>query len=178
VLPAGASEPRGLRAADKCSANEDCMAAAREDIAVLLPLTVGIATTIVTVVIHALALRTIFQYVRRERTRGVAGVRFWRDVLIVTGVVVVAFAAHLVEIAIWGSVYYRIGEFPDLATAFYQSAVNYTTLGDETVTVSGSWRLLGPIEAADGMLLFGITTATIYAVIHRLLEMRWHLSDS
>jgi hypothetical protein len=56
--------------------------------------------------------------------------------------------------------------------AFYSSAQNYTTLGYGDVVMSASWRLLGPLESADGMLMFGLTTAMIFAVIHRLIQAR------
>ena len=58
------------------------------------------------------------------------------------------------------------------------SAENYTTLGYGDVVMSPSWRLLGPLEAADGMLMFGISTALIFAVISRLVETRLHLSEN
>jgi len=38
---------------------------------------------------------------------------------------------------------------------------------------SARWRLLGPIEAADGMLMFGVTTIIIFAVIQRLIEAKF-----
>ena len=80
----------------------------------------------------------------------------------------VALAAHLVEIAMWALVFMRCGEFRDFAAAFYGSAENYTTLGYGDVVMSAAWRLMGPLEAADGMLMFGVTTAMIFAIIHRL----------
>lgn len=148
------------------------MSTSRESIAIILPLTIGVATTLVTIGIHGLVLRTIIQFVRYERRRGRAGVNFWIDLTIVAGATLAAFAAHLIEIAVWGLVLYRSGEFPDFEPAFYHSAENYTTLGYGEVLMSGSWRLLGPLEAADGMLMFGVSTALIFAVIQRLLETR------
>jgi hypothetical protein len=38
---------------------------------------------------------------------------------------------------------------------------------------SARWRLLGPIETANGMLMFGVTTAIIFAVIQRLIEAKF-----
>jgi hypothetical protein len=64
------------------------------------------------------------------------------------------------------------GAFSHFADAFYNSAANYTTLGDSTVVVSARWRLLGPLEASAGMLMFGVSTAVIFAVIQRLLQAR------
>jgi Ion channel len=57
------------------------------------------------------------------------------------------------------------GEFSDFGTAFYHSAVNYTSLGYGDLIKTPSWRLLGPLETANGMLLFGVSTAMIFAVM-------------
>jgi hypothetical protein len=65
------------------------------------------------------------------------------------------------------------GEFSDFGTAFYHSAVNYTSLGYGDVIMTPSWRLLGPIETANGMLLFGVTTAMTIAILQRLIEARF-----
>jgi hypothetical protein len=100
------------------------------------------------------------------------------DVTIVTGAALLAFAAHLAEIAVWALVFIGCGEFPDLAAALYHSAENYTTLGYGDVVMSASWRMLGPLEAADGMLMFGISTALIFTVISRLVETRLHVSEN
>lgn len=150
------------------------MALSRDGVDVLLPLAVGVATTVCTIFIHALALVTIVHFVRRERRLGYAGVHFWEDATIVAAATSVALAAHLIEIAAWALVFVRCGEFRDFAAAFYSSAENYTTLGYGDVVMSVSWRLLGPLESADGMLMFGLTTAMIFAIIHRFLQTRLH----
>ena len=139
---------------------------------IALPLIVGLPTTVATIFIHALALIAIVRFVRRLRRLGLAGVHFFRDVTIVASAMVVALAAHLIEMATWAMVFERCGEFRDFAAAFYSSAENYTTLGYGDVVMSARWRLLGPLEAANGMLMFGVTTAMIFAVIQRLLQMR------
>jgi hypothetical protein len=100
------------------------------------------------------------------------------DVTIVAGATLLAFAAHLGEIALWALVFALCGEFPDFATAVYHSAENYTTLGYGDVVMSASWRLLGPLEAGDGMLMFGVSTGLIFAVIASLVESRLHVSGN
>jgi hypothetical protein len=142
-------------------------------VAILLPLVIALAMTFCTIIIHALALIMIVHFVRRERRLGHAGVKFWRDITIVAGAALLALTAHLVEITAWAVLFVLCGEFPDLARAFYHSAVNYTSLGYGDVVMSASWRLLGPLETADGMLMFGISTGLIFAVIQRLLETRF-----
>ncbi len=81
--------------------------------------------------------------------------------------------AHLIEIALWAELFVMCGEFSELGTAYYHSAVNYTTLGYGDLVMTPSWRLLGPLEAANGMLLFGVSTAMIFAVIQRVVQTRF-----
>lgn len=142
-------------------------------IAVFLPLVVAIGTTFGTIVIHALALISVVHYVRRAQRLGRFGAGFWPDLAIITGTTQLVLLAHLVEVAAWAVVFDLCGEFPDFANAFYHSAENYTTLGYGDVVMSGAWRLLGPLEAADGMLMFGVSTAAIFAVIVQLIQAKY-----
>jgi hypothetical protein len=141
-------------------------------IAIVLPLAVSIGVTFCTVVVHALVLITIVHFIRHEIRLGHAGVRFWRDVTVVAGTTLLALAAHLVEMAGWAVVFVLCGEFPQFAAAFYHSAVNYSSLGYGDVVMSGSWKLLGPLETADGMLMFGVSAAMIFAIVQRLIQTR------
>jgi hypothetical protein len=145
------------------------------NIAILSPLVIAVAVTFCTIIIHALALVAIVHFVRHECTVCQIGVSFSTDVLIVTGATLLALTAHLVEITAWGVVFVLCGEFHRLAAAFYHSAVNYTSLGNGDVIMSATWRLLGPLETADGMLMFGLSTAIIFAVIQRMFQTRLHV---
>src|SRR5258708_497460 len=81
--------------------------------------------------------------------------------------------AHLIEIALWAALFISCGEFQEFGIAYYHSAVNYTTLGYGDLILTPSWRLLGPLEAADGALLFGVSTAMVFAVIQLLVQARF-----
>ena len=142
-------------------------------IAILVPLAVGAGVVLGTIIIHALALVSTVTFVRSERNLGRAGASFWADVSIVAVAMSFALAAHLMEIALWAVLFFICGEFHEFGPAFDHSAVNYTTLGYGNVVMSPSWRLLGPLEAVDGMLMFGVSTAMIFAVIQRLLRARY-----
>jgi hypothetical protein len=143
-----------------------------ERIAILLPLGVALAITFCTVVINALAMMPMIYFVDYEFRLGRAGVRFWRDVALVAGATLVALAAHLVAIATWALVFSLCGEFSQLAEAVYHSGLNYTTLGDSDAVISPSWRLLVPLEGANGMLMFGVSTAMLFAIVQRLIQAR------
>jgi hypothetical protein len=140
---------------------------------VLAPLAVGSAAVICTILIHAIPLSATIAFVRREKNLGHLGLNFWKDMGVVMSTILYAFAAHLVEMALWAALFVICGEFSDFATVYYHSAVNYTSLGYGDIIMSPTWRLLAPLETAAGMLLFGVSTAMIFAVIQRLIEARY-----
>src|SRR5580698_2716022 len=136
-----------------------------------IPLAVGIGVVLCTVGIHALAVGATVNLVRRERSY--LGKGMWVDFPILVLVSLLSLFAHLIAIGLWAEVFLLCGEFKDFALAYYHSAVNYTTLGYGDVVMTPSWKLLGPLEAADGALMFGISTAMIFAVIVRLVQARY-----
>jgi Ion channel len=148
-------------------------------ITILAPLLVGMAVSIFMILIHLLPVRITLELLRYEKKLGRIGTSFWIDISIFLRVLLVGSLAHIIAVALWGVLFVICGEFRDLGTAIYHSAVNYTSLGYGDIIMSPSWRLLGPIETANGMLLFGVTTALIIAVLQRLLEPRFSdLRDS
>jgi hypothetical protein len=142
-------------------------------VAISRPLWVGSVAVLCTIVIHALAIGATVNFFRFERKRGRAGAGLLVDFAIVSLTIAFAFVAHLIEIALWAFLFIICGEFKDFAAAYYFSAVNYSTLGYGDVVMSAAWKLLGPLEAANGSLMFGVSTAMIFAVISRLILARF-----
>jgi hypothetical protein len=142
-------------------------------IAILSPLIVGAIGAVCTMFIHAVPLRATINLIRYEKKLGRMGTSFWIDVGIVVLVIAHALLAHLIEIALWAALFVACGEFRSFDLAYYHSAVNFTTLGYGDMVMTPSWRLLGPLEAANGVLMFGVSTAMIFAVIQRLTEARF-----
>jgi len=93
---------------------------------------------------------------------------FYSDVKAVTVVLMMLFAGHIMQFATWALLFVGIGEFGDFDTAFYYSAVNFTSLGYGDIVMSEKWRLLGALEAANGVMMFGLSASTILAVMNRL----------
>jgi Ion channel len=141
-----------------------------DEVAISLPLLVGIVANAATIVIHALAVRATVTFVRHEDQAGRVGVGFWTGVAVLAVGVFFALVAHLLEIGVWAVLFMLCGEFPAFATAYDHSAVNYTTLGYGNVIMTPSWRFLGPLEAANGMLLFGVSAALVFSVIQYLIR--------
>jgi hypothetical protein len=139
----------------------------------MIPLAVGIMTFAGTIFVLVLPLGATVTIVRREKRLGHAGASFWSDFAIVALIIVISLVAHLIEIALWAAVFMICGEFHEFDMAYYHSAVNYTTLGYGDLIMSPKWRLLGPLEAANGILMFGVSTAMIFTLILRLTQTRF-----
>jgi len=84
-------------------------------------------------------------------------------------------AIHSVEIWLYGAAFWAIGAVKDFETALYFSTVTFTTLGYGDVVLEGNWRLFGAIEAGNGLILFGWSTAFLLSLTSRLrlLEHDW-----
>jgi hypothetical protein len=75
------------------------------------------------------------------------------------------FIGVMVEVLVWALVYLYtpgITALPDLETALYFSMVTFTTIGYGDVVLSGPWRILASIQGANGVIIFGWTTALIF----------------
>jgi Ion channel len=142
-------------------------------VAILIPMAVAASAVACTIIIRALAVIATVNFIRCERRLGRVGAGFVIDLSIIALVMSIALVAHLIEIAIWAVLFLVCGEFSNFGTAYYHSAVNYTTLGYGDVIMTPSWRMLGPLEAANGMLMFGVSTAIIFAVMQRLIQARF-----
>ena len=75
------------------------------------------------------------------------------------------FLISLIEVALWASVYLFIGAIESVEKALYFSMVTFTTLGYGDVLLDEEWRLLASFEAANGIIIFGWTTAIIIAIV-------------
>jgi hypothetical protein len=142
-------------------------------IPILIPLAVAVITFACTVFVHVLPIGATVSIARREKRLGQAGASFWSDFVIVALIILLSMVAHLIEISLWAAVFMLCGEFRDFGMAYYHSAVNYTTLGYGDLIMSPQWRLLGPLEAANGILMFGVSTAMIFTLILRLTQDRF-----
>lgn len=88
-------------------------------------------------------------------------------------VMLVILAGNLIQITIWAGVFFGCGEFTDFRTAFYHSTVNFATLGYGDVVMSEKRRLLGGLEAVNGVLMFGLTTSFLYTVMNGVMRREW-----
>ena len=133
----------------------------------------ALGLALVTVSIHALATLEAFAQMARLRRRRSEQAGLLMQVVPVVRAVAILLTLHLVEAGVWAGFYVVAGAFSDLETAVYFSMTSYTTVGYGDVNLPYGWRLLGPSEAAVGILMFGWSTAIIVAMMTRVYGERF-----
>jgi hypothetical protein len=88
--------------------------------------------------------------------------------LVIGGTALLATLLHGIESGIWAAAYRLLGALPDNRSAILYSLSAMTTYGHENLHLKGHWELMGALEALNGMLLFGLTTAFLFAMIQRV----------
>jgi Ion channel len=135
----------------------------------LRQLLVGGAVSACNIAIHAL-LMTAVVWVARSVAEKETPRQSWRLIAVMIATVSVLMVAHVCEVVVWGLAYAIVGAAPAGADRLYFAFVNYTTLGYGDVIPVARWRLLGPMTAMNGVLLFGWSTAVIFEVLRRTVR--------
>ena len=92
------------------------------------------------------------------------------NIVLLAIVMMILTIGSLFQVAIWGSLFMLLGEFDQPEAALYYSAVNFSTLGYGDIVMSERWRLLGPLEAMNGILMFGVSTALMTATVNYVIK--------
>ncbi len=133
---------------------------------------------VLTVVIHVLGLGLFNEKVVPPLSAVVA-----RDhrasvfVVVMGATVLLATILHGIEGAIWAVAYRVLGALPDARSAMLYSLGSMTTYGHANVFLKDRWQLMGALEALNGIILFGLTTAFLFGTIQRVWPLSskgWH----
>lgn len=134
-----------------------------------LPLIVG------TVLFHIVGLGLIRQRTKRFSARSIKHRHPTAAFVIVMGTAtLLATSLHGIEAGIWAVAYLGLGALPDFKTAMLFSLDAITSYGHANLNLEQHWHLLGSIEALNGWLLFGLTTAFLFG----MLEELWRSDNS
>jgi hypothetical protein len=98
--------------------------------------------------------------------------RILHKIILLIGVFAILMLLHVVENCIWAGFYYWSGVLESYETALYFSFSTYTTIGYGDVLLPQHWRLLGALEGISGVLLCGLSTAFLFAVVNALFQFR------
>ena len=96
---------------------------------------------------------------------------------IIIGVFLGIVLLHVAEAALWALFYYSRSLFSDFETSLYFSLVSFASIGYGDVLLPQKWRLLGAIEGISGILLCGVSTAFIFAIVNAMFQIRTQQSS-
>jgi hypothetical protein len=134
----------------------------------LQQIVLGSVLMVVTTFVHAACSIAALRALRMVHADRLSLGSWWVHVSLIAMLVLMMFFAALIEVSIWAWVYLAVDAFSEVETALYFSTVTFTTLGYGDVVLEEGWRLLGSFQAANGTIMFGWTTALIFAFVHRL----------
>lgn len=141
-------------------------------------LAISAILVIITTSIHFVGLSVLTILLRSPEwenaisKRASVGRRYFSTLLVVFGL----FIVHTIEIWIYAFVYrFLFHAFADFEQALYFSTISFVSLGNGDVLLPREWRIVGAIEAANGVILLGWSTAFFITVVARLrvLEHEW-----
>jgi len=120
------------------------------------------------------AARSLRYYARFREARH--GQSQWLDTMMLSVVMLLTLVGNFIQMAIWAALFLLLDQFDDFRTALYHSSVNFVTLGYGDIVMDERWRLLGPLEGANGILMFGVSTAVMTAAVADVIRfnMRRH----
>ena len=128
----------------------------------------GLPLIVLTVVIHVFGLSLIDERIARIQSDVVERYGYAAVFMAIIGTTaMLAALMHGVEGAIWAVAYRVIGAVPDSGDAALYSLGAMTTYGHANLVLEKHWQFMGTLEALDGMLLFGLTTAFLFSIIQR-----------
>ena len=78
---------------------------------------------------------------------------------------------HGIECGIWAAAYLWLGAIDSPMDALLFSLDSMSTRGASGLTLQRHWQMMGALEAIGGMLLFGVSTAYIFAV----MQLYWSM---
>jgi hypothetical protein len=136
----------------------------------------GLALVALTIVVHSITLVYVALFLNATRNKGFysnlsPNSMVWFAILVVAAAGAILALLHATEMAIWAISYLIIGAMTTWTDALLYSIDSMTTRGASSLQLAEEWRLMGALEAADGMLLFGISTAFLFAVLQQIAPM-------
>lgn len=128
-----------------------------------------------TVAIHFFGIVFLLRTLSRHSHRVAHLSEVFRQISLLIFAVLGIVALHTAEIWSYAFVYLQLGALTEFEPALYFSTVSFTTLGYGDIVLEPQWRILSAIEGANGLILFGWSTAFLISMMGKLrtLEHDW-----
>ncbi|HTG17100.1 MAG TPA: potassium channel family protein [Blastocatellia bacterium] len=132
----------------------------------------GLTLVSLSAVIHTIGLVLVADWLIKRRPTAEREFNIKRYTLQLTSVFAVIVLLHLVETLVWAAFYDLWSLFGDFETSWYFSLGSYTTIGYGDVVLPARWRMLGGLEGITGVLLCGLSTAFLFAIVNEMFASR------
>ena len=139
---------------------------------VVLNIVIAFFMVLMTTVIHAGGMLLAMRAVHLEKQRleqSLGRIRFY----LVCGIVLLMFFVSMLEVSIWAAAYLVLNAVQGFDQAFYFSMVTFTTVGYGDIVLDERWRILASFEAANGIVMFGWSTAIIIQTVQRVFYRKF-----
>jgi hypothetical protein len=133
-------------------------------------LLIGAGTMTLCLLLQSVLLVQAIRYYARRHNDLAVRASSWSTLLIINSVMLLLLLGNIAQVAIWALVFMWVDEFEAFREAVYHSAVNFATLGYGDIVMSERNRLLGPLEAINGALMIGVSTAALLATFQDAIK--------
>lgn len=132
---------------------------------------------VLTVTVHLIGLNLVMRLLR-SHSRFIRKLSITPLTLLLTASLGI-FAIHTLEMWLYAALYLALGAFNDFEAALYFSTSTYAAIGYGDLLMPFGWRVLGAIEGATGIIMFGWSTAFLVSLLAKLNLIRhdWLIPD-
>lgn len=131
---------------------------------------VGLPAMLLCLAVQAVVAFWCVRYYIRQAAAAPAGAGFVAGIRPLLVAMVGMMLGTFVQVALWGVLFVWLGEFKELYEAVYHSAVNFASLGYGDIVMSKSWKMLGPLEAINGVMMLGMSSAGLVVILQQLIR--------
>ena len=133
-------------------------------------LLIGFPTMLLCLVVQVAVTFWSVRYYVRQLDRLPAQQRFLPGIRPLLVSMLAMVGGNFIQITLWGVLFIWLGEFSELYEAVYHSAVNFASLGYGDIVMSKNWKLLGPLEAVNGVLMVSMSAAALMVMLQQLIK--------
>jgi hypothetical protein len=137
---------------------------------ILIDLAIGLLTMMGCLIVQVSFSFWSFRYALRQADEPGPGKGLFTGIRTLLLAMVIMMLGNFLQITLWGTLFFWLGEFREFYEAVYHSAVNFTSLGYGDVVMSTERKLLGPLEALNGILMLGLTSAALLGILQHLVK--------
>ncbi|MEM1134004.1 MAG: ion channel [Pseudomonadota bacterium] len=134
----------------------------------LIQLLIGSLLICITVIIEVFFIGMATQFITRNSSWVTDGRHIWRFMVELVAVVFWLLVALVIAIWMWAVTFLILDIFQTLEKSLYFSIVSFTTLGFGDIIIGQKWRLLSGFSAANGLIMFSLTTAFLIEFITKI----------